>query len=108
MLFRVASVFNDDPSTCAAGACGVPAYATLCVDETGQVQPPPPGIEARSLFNAWNVDTTRIVFEHSDIYKGRIAALLSSLVFNERQKAALRGSTAVPVESRCDFLGAAP
>ena len=106
VLFRLASVLDDDPSACAAGACGVPSFATLCVDDAGQVRLPP-GVEARPLFNAWNVDTTRIVFEHSDIYKGRIAALLSSLVFNERQKAALRGTAGTGTEGRCDWLGAA-
>jgi len=32
-------------------------------------------------FNAWNVDATSVVFDHSDIYKGRVASLVADLVY---------------------------
>jgi hypothetical protein len=88
VLFRLASLFNDDPATCAAGACGVPDYETLCVDNSGKpglrkVLAPPPGTLSDRL-NAWNVDATPIVFAHSDIYKGRVATLLAELLYKRR------------------------
>lgn len=80
VLFPLASMFNDDPATCAAG--GVPRYATACVDESARLRPPPTQ-EAPSVteFNAWNVDATSVVFDHSDIYKGRVASLVADLVY---------------------------
>jgi hypothetical protein len=88
VLFRLASLFNDDPATCAAGACGVPDYETLCVDNSGKpglqkVLVPPPDTLSNRL-NAWNVDATPIVFAHSDIYKGRMATLLAELLYKRR------------------------
>jgi hypothetical protein len=104
VLFPVASVFNDDPSTCAAGACGVPAFPTLCVDDSGQI-PDAPRTSLKSPFNAWNVDATRVVFDHSDIYKGRVAALVSRLVFDEQRKASFRAHAATgETTSRCAWL----
>ena len=88
VLFPLASMFNDDPATCAAGACGVPRYATVCVDESAGLHPPL-AREAPSVteFNAWNVDATRVVFDHSDIYKGRVATLVADLVYgNEKTR----------------------
>lgn len=87
VLFPLASLFNDDPSMCAAGACGVPCYPTMWVDTSGKLQlDPPPESGKREVdyrINAWNVDATRIVFDHSDIYKGRVAALLADLLYKE-------------------------
>lgn len=89
-LFPLASLFNDEPSECAAGACGVPAYPTLCVDESGKVvlDPTRPGdrVDATDRLNAWNVDATRIVFDHSDIYKGRLATLIADLLYDAKTR----------------------
>jgi hypothetical protein len=105
LLFRIASVFNDDPTSCAAGACGVPSYPTLCVDDSGQIQSTPGEIGRASLFNAWNVDATRIVFDHADIYKGRVAALTSRLIFDKKRKAAFREQAVAPeTTDRCAWL----
>jgi pimeloyl-ACP methyl ester carboxylesterase len=90
VLFRLASVFNDDPATCAAGGCGVPSYATLCVDDAGKLQLDTTGgatpHESAGRLNAWNVDVTRIVFDHSDIYKGRVATLIADLLYDRDAK----------------------
>lgn len=108
ILFRIASVFNDDPATCAAGACGVPAYATLCVDDSGQIRNADSQTGAVSPFNAWNVDATRIVFDHTDIYKGRVAALISTLIFDEKQKESFRAQASTPdMDARCTWLSGA-
>lgn len=89
-LFPIASLFNDDPATCAAGACGVPDYATLCVDNSGEIQLTidlSSGANAEQVeLNAWNVDASKVVFEHSDIYKGRIATLIATLLYDQELK----------------------
>jgi hypothetical protein len=90
VLFRMASVFNDDPSTCAAGACGVPGYPTLCVDESGKALPPPviaKDVTIKALgLNAFNVDVSKIVFDHNDVYKGRIASLITDLLYDQQKR----------------------
>jgi pimeloyl-ACP methyl ester carboxylesterase len=107
VLFRLASVFNDDPALCAAGACGVPSYATLCVDNSGKLQLDNTGRLTRSALadrlNAWNVDATRIVFDHSDIYKGRMASLIADLLYDEKakQRFPVESDTSTPANARC-------
>jgi hypothetical protein len=82
-LFRLASTFNDDPQTCAVGACGIPDVPTLCVDNAGKVEAPEP-ITSLSTpkLNVRNIDSSRIVYSHSDIYKGRVATLVADLLFD--------------------------
>jgi len=87
ILFRLASLFNDDPANCAAGACGVPCYPSARVNESG-------GLDSRrprdsSDINAWNIDATPIVFGHSDIYKGRVASLVANLLYDAEVRASL-------------------
>jgi len=103
-LFRLASVFSPDVAECAAGACGVPAWPTLCVDSSGHVvgaELPAirrPGSPTEQLV-AWNVDVSSMVFDHTDIYKGRVARLVVDLLFRtepeRRAELGRRGSTAV-------------
>jgi pimeloyl-ACP methyl ester carboxylesterase len=86
-LFRLASVFNDDPQSCAVGACGMPGYPRICVDHAGRLVPPEPDIQSvRPELNAHNIDTTRIVFDHSDIYKGRMATLIADLFYDQETR----------------------
>lgn len=80
-LYPLASLFDDDESACGAGACGVRAYATICVADTGERILPPSAARARSILT-WNVDATPIVFGHSDIYKGRVARLVVDLLYD--------------------------
>jgi hypothetical protein len=105
ILFKIASIFNDDEATCAAGACGVAAYSTLCVDEAGRI-PTQSGLrssDASGRINVWNVDTTKIVFNHSDIYKGRMATLIADLLYDENAKRSFPSIVASlpPTENRC-------
>lgn len=104
-LFRLASAFNDDPSECAAGACGVAAYATICIDEAGRIEPvAAPALRGTDVrINVWNVDTTKFVFDHSDIYKGRMSTLLVTLLYDAKARAAFppAGAPLPPTELRC-------
>lgn len=90
-LFPVASIFNDDPAECAAGACGLPQYPTyianddgsLKLNASGELEVIPPHTEYQDLpkeVNVWNVNAEDIVFSHTDIYKGRMAKLLAELI----------------------------
>jgi hypothetical protein len=106
-LFRLASMFNDDPATCAAGACGVPGYATLCVDDSGKLELEEAAesiaTETAGRLNAWNVDATRIVFDHSDIYKGRMATLIADLLYDQdaKRRFPAAADTESPAPARC-------
>lgn len=89
VLFRLASLFNTDHAACAAGACGVSSYSTLCIDDSGRLLlDPQPGDKAvySDQLNVWNVDVTPIVFDHSDIYKGRVATLIRDLLYDEETR----------------------
>ena len=87
VLFRIASMFNDDSTECAVGACGIPKYPTLCVSDAGIVDAlspaRDPGLPEAKDILVWNADAENIVFAHSDIYKGRVARLVSALLYNE-------------------------
>lgn len=93
-LFPLASLFNEDQSTCAAGACGVSTFSTLCVDSSGVIAPSPKGPLPAGIPNAglnlWNIDATRVVFDHSDIYKGRVATLIADLLYDPSIRNALQ------------------
>ncbi len=90
VLFPIASVFSDDPVGCAAGACGVPGYATVCVDATGALLPERPDATERDapgqFLNAWIIDATKIDFDHGDIYKGRVATLVADLLYDDKAR----------------------
>ena len=91
-LFPIASLFNDDKAACAAGACGVPSYTTVCVDVSGKVRVNGARTDhapETGGFNAWNVDITNIVFDHSDIYKGRVATLIADLLYDANLRKSL-------------------
>ncbi|HKE56010.1 MAG TPA: alpha/beta hydrolase [Pyrinomonadaceae bacterium] len=96
ILFRLASAFNDDPAECAAGACGVPDFPTVCLSESGdfKLEQAPP--EVKSDLHAWNIDATKIVFDHSDIYKGRVATLIANLLYDEAVRARFLSSRPAP------------
>ena len=94
VLFRIASAFNSDEQSCAVGACGIPDYPTICVDNAGKlIEPEQPVSEAADI-NIKNIDATNIVYGHSDIYKGRIASLVADLLYDERSKDILLSSAA--------------
>jgi hypothetical protein len=90
VLFRIASTFNSDEQSCAVGACGIPDYPTLCVDHSGKLIEPEENLsKSASDINIKNIDATNIVFDHSDIYKGRIASLVADLLYDKRSKRVL-------------------
>lgn len=75
--FRIASLFTSDEAACGAGACKVDDYPVIKVDHLGlfsETTLPP----TNDFF--WNVDATEIIDAHNDIYKGRVALLLSKLL----------------------------
>lgn len=100
-LFRMASAFNDDPQSCAVGACGIPNMPTLCVDHAGElVEPEVRATLERPELNVRNIDTSRIVYGHSDIYKGRMASLIADLLYDPPTRALLE--LAAPVDPACN------
>ena len=107
VLFPLASTFDDDAVGCAAGACGVPDYATICIDDHGSIREtgllnPAAASNPTARVNVWNVDATEIVFSHTDIYKGRVAHLLPDLIYGPLRSRfpANRSGLASPAE-RC-------
>ena len=109
-LFPLASLLNDDPASCAAGACGVPNYPTVCADMSGRLRVdqsiPLTPEQLNDRINAWNVDVTPIVFEHSDIYKGRIATLIANLLYDSKTKQLLPAGhqgQGEATNARCQF-----
>lgn len=88
VLFRLASLFNSDSVGCAVGACGISSYDTLCVSGSGEIL----AIEESKKESeknidgiyVWNANSKKIVFSHSDIYKGRVAKLVSELLYNNQ------------------------
>ena len=109
-LFPLASVLDDDRATCAAGACGVPAYPTLCVTSRGDIAGKPNAERRAAPLKAWNVDATPVIFDHTDIYKGRIALLISTLMYEENEKDRFPANE-VPdgePEARCAALSSGP
>lgn len=106
VLFRLASTFNDDPAGCGAGACGVPGYVTVCVDAAGKLDLhtslAPATRPPDDRLNVWNIDASSIVFDHTDIYKGRVATLVADLLYDEDLKQRLPpGDSGPQLEGPC-------
>ena len=87
----------------------MPTFATLCVDESGKVRPrstpAPPAAHPGDRLNAWNVDATSIVFDHSDIYKGRIASLVADLVYQDKMAFPGAAQELSDTRTRCSSPG---
>jgi hypothetical protein len=95
-------------STSLTTLLGVQNYATLCVDDSGKLQLDKRATSGGTGLNAWNVDATRIVFDHSDIYKGRVATLIADLLYGQDKKSLSAVSdTNSATDSRC-MLGSEP
>jgi pimeloyl-ACP methyl ester carboxylesterase len=79
-LFPLASLLTDDEARCGIGACGVDEYDTINVTPTGHLaEPPNPVGLAPGQAAVWNINADQVIFDHSDIYKGRVATLLFEL-----------------------------
>lgn len=74
-LYPIGAIFNSDTIRCAIGGCGLSIFRTLRVNSGGDL------IDLPNLntTNVYNVDGSNIIHDHSDIYKGRVANLLSEL-----------------------------
>lgn len=99
-LFRIASIFSPDPVSCAVGACGIPDRPTLCVNAAGKILEPPRVAAAAPELNVRNIDTSAIVYSHSDIYKGRMAALIADLLYEEQTRSILQRPAST--EAHCE------
>ena len=63
--------------SCAIGACGVSFWPNLVsATSAGSLE----SVIDLAQSNLWNVDASRIIFSHSDIYKGRITNLVWELI----------------------------
>jgi len=78
VLFPAASQLTTDDATRAIGAAPFGTYQVLKVSESGHIQRPKLLRERREA--VWNIDASKIVFDHSDIYKGRVATMLHELM----------------------------
>ncbi|MGA6829078.1 hypothetical protein ACO9S2_15890 [Nitrospira sp. NS4] len=78
-LFPLGALYGADPAVCSIGACGLPFAPRVEVDEGGAL-PNEATIENTRYLNVWNIDASKILSSHTDIYKGRVANLLWQLV----------------------------
>lgn len=106
ILFPLASAFGTDEAGCAAGACGVQDLSTVCVDPLGRLPAAATASRQASATDklaAWNIDATPIVFDHGDIYKGRVARLVVDLLFRSDRDtlAKVAMGTGRPTRERC-------
>jgi hypothetical protein len=76
-LYPIGSFMEHGGPTCAIGACGVFQWPDL-VSATSAGSLDSALDLAQS--NLWNVDASKIIFSHTDIYKGRIANLVWELI----------------------------
>ena len=74
-LFPFSEAFTLKKPWCSVGACGEPFAPTITVDEAGLVKELP-----HNAKRVWNVKADAIISSHSDIYKGRVAGLIWSLI----------------------------
>ena len=77
LLYPVFSSMEPGGPACAIGACGIiPWREGVSVTSAGSVD----SKMDLALSNLWNVDASKIIFSHTDIYKGRIANLVWELI----------------------------
>lgn len=74
---------EPDGPTCAIGACGVLQWPDLVSATSGGSLDSALDLAETNL---WNVDASKIIFSHTDIYKGRIANLVWELIDLPRPK----------------------
>ncbi len=75
-LFPLASCFTSDQAARAIGATALGGYKVFDVSDSGHVAAP----ERLRKESVANLDASNIVFDHSDIYKGRVATLLHEIM----------------------------
>jgi hypothetical protein len=77
VLFRFAALVNSDETAKGAGAYPVPGFPEIAVLSSGRVDQNTSGPRDTQLKN---VNATEIVFDHADIYKGRVSILITELL----------------------------
>lgn len=76
-LYPIGSFIERGGSKCAIGGCGVSHWHNLGVaTSAGSLEP---GLDLAQS-NLWNIDASKIISSHTDIYKGRIANLVWELI----------------------------
>jgi hypothetical protein len=76
-LYPIGSFMERGGLTCAIGACGVSQWPKLVsATPAGSLES---GVDLAQS-NLWNVDASKVIFSHTDIYKGRIANLVWELI----------------------------
>ena len=76
-LYPIGSFMEHGGPTCAIGACGVFQWPDLVsATSAGSLDSALDLAET----NLWNVDASKVIFSHTDIYKGRIASLVWELI----------------------------
>lgn len=74
-LYPLASLFTEkDKFECALGACAATPYPIEHADDAGKVD-----IRDRSDQGVWNINASKVIKSHGDIYKGRVASLVQQL-----------------------------
>lgn len=82
-LYPIGSFMEQGGPTCAIGACGVSQWPNLAsATASGSLE----SVLDLGQSNLWNIDASKVIFSHTDIYKGRIANLLWELIAFPRQK----------------------
>ena len=76
-LYPIGSFMERGGPTCAIGACGVSQWPKLIsATPAGSLES---GVDLAQS-NLWNVDASKVISSHTDIYKGRIANLVWELI----------------------------
>jgi hypothetical protein len=76
-LYPIGSFMERGGPACAIGACGVSQWPKLIsATSAGSLES---GVDLAQS-NLWNVDASKVIFSHTDIYKGRIANLVWELI----------------------------
>jgi hypothetical protein len=76
-LYPIGSFMERGGPTCAIGACSVSQWPKLVsATSAGSLES---GVDLAQS-NLWNVDASKVIFSHTDIYKGRIANLVWELI----------------------------
>jgi len=76
-LYPMGSLMERGQPACAIGACGVPHWPNLVsATSAGSLE----SVIDLSQSNLWNIDASRIILSHTDIYKGRISSLMWELI----------------------------
>lgn len=76
-LYPIGSFMERGGLTCAIGACGVSQWPRLAsATPAGSLEA---GVDLAQS-NLWNVDASKVISSHTDIYKGRIANLVWELI----------------------------